>query len=159
MGSCQNSDVDRESFSPFEIDNLKNNKAPDFLLKDINGKSFKLSSFKGKVVLLNFWSTKCPPCKSEMPSFNRLYKEMKSHGLEIITVSTDKSIHDVIDYIKKKSFDFQILWDEDLVVTKLYKVFALPTTFLIDRNMIIVEKFMGDYQWTDKEIKNMVERL
>lgn len=145
--------------SPFEIDSLENSKAPDFTLRDINGRVIKLSSLNGKVVLLNFWATWCPPCKAEMPSLNRLYAEMQSSGLVVIAVSTDKSAAPVREFLGKNHLDFTVLWDEKLSVTKQYKVFSMPTTFLIDRKGMIVEKFMGEYEWTDEEIKKKIRKL
>lgn len=150
---------DDGQLSPFEIDKLEKTKAPDFTLKNLNGKDVSLSSLKGRVVLLNFFATWCPPCIIEMPSFNRLYNEMKSRGLEVVAVSTDRSIGDVKDYANKKGLNFQILFDGGRAVTRLYKVFSMPTTFLIDRNGIILEKFFGEYDWTDTEIKKKLEKL
>lgn len=145
--------------SPTEIDRLDKNKAPDFSLKDVAGQSTALSSLRGKVVLLCFWATWCPPCLSEMPAFNKLYKEMRSRGLEIVAVSADSSIVYLQDYLKKNSFDFRILHDERRTVVKQYKVFSMPTTFLIDKTGVIVEKFFGEYDWNDREIKKKIEKL
>ncbi|MEW6107951.1 MAG: TlpA disulfide reductase family protein [Nitrospirota bacterium] len=159
MGPFPSRDSGKSKDSPFEIDRLENGTAPEFDLKDINGRAFSLSSLRGRVVFLNFWATWCPPCKSEMPLFNRLYMDYKSRGFEIIAVSTDTSINYVKEYLSKNSFDFRILWDGKRDVTKKYKVFTLPTTFLIDRKGIIVEKFLGEYDWTDPEIRKKIEKL
>ncbi|MDA8432453.1 MAG: TlpA disulfide reductase family protein, partial [Nitrospiraceae bacterium] len=78
--------------SPGEIEKLDKQKAPDFTLKDLRGNHVTLSSLKGKVVLLNFWATWCPPCVAEMPELNKLYRKMASRGLEIVAVSTDSSV-------------------------------------------------------------------
>lgn len=145
--------------SPFEIEALVNSKAPDFVLRDLSGKEVSLTSLKGKVVLINFWATWCPPCKHEMPSFNKLYQEMRGKGLEILAISTDSSINLVHEYAKKNHFDFTILFDEGRKVTKQYKVFSMPTTFLVDRNGIIVEKFLGEYDWASPDIKKKIEKL
>ena len=109
MGPGSQMDSHKGPMSPFEINKLENKKAPEFSLKDINGREFTLSSLKGKVILLNFWATWCPPCKEEMPAFNRLYNDMKSHGLVVIAISTDKSMKEVKKYLSKNSFDFLIL--------------------------------------------------
>lgn len=159
MGPAKSGDAGSETISPFEIDRLVNSKAPEFILKDIYGNSHALSSLKGKVVLLNFWATWCPPCKAEMPSFNRLYREMRPRGLEIIAVSNDNAISYVKEYLTKNSFDFRVLWDENKNITKKYKVFTVPTTFLIDKQGIIVEKFLGEYTWTSPEIRKKIEKL
>ncbi len=159
MGPSPSGDKSNGRFSPFEIDGLEKNKAPDFTLKDLKGRELSLSSLKGKVVLLNFWATWCPPCKAEMPSLNRLYNDMAAHGIEIIAVSADISIDDVKKYVAKKNYDFRIVFDSDGTVYKKYKVFSLPTTFIIDRDGIIVEKFLGERDWAGPEIKNKIETL
>jgi len=134
-------------------------RAPDFLLKDLSGKNFSLSSLKGKVIILNFWSITCPPCLSEMSSLNGLHNEMKSRGLEVVAVSSDRSVGEVNDYLNKKGFHFQILMDDARAASRLYKVFSLPTTFLIDRNGFIVERFFGAYDWADPDIRKKIEKL
>jgi len=137
----------------------ENSKAPDFSLKDINGKDFTLSSLKGKVVILSFWATWCHPCKDEMPKLNKLYKEMRSMGLEIVAVSSDYSIGSLKDFIVKNSLDFSILYDEKRTVTRQYKIPYLPVTFLIDKNGVIVEKITGEFEWPSGEMKKKLEKL
>lgn len=134
-------------------------KAADFSLKDLRGNTIALSSLKGKVVLLNFWATWCPSCISEMPSLNRLYKEMKSRGLEVVAFSTDSSASGVMDFRDTHGLAFPVVMDEDREVTRLYHVFSLPTSFLIDKEGFIVEKFYGEYDWTAPEVKGKIEKL
>ncbi len=145
--------------APSEIEKLDKSRAPEFSLKDLSGRPVTLSSLKGKVVLLNFWATWCPPCISEMPVFNKLYREMRGRGLEIVAISADRSESYVRDFVSKHNLDLKVLYDADRSVTKQYKVFSMPTTFLIDKNGFIVEKFFGEYDWTDQEIKKKIERL
>lgn len=159
MGANSPAGTDEKPVSPSEIDKLDSTKAPDFTLKNGKGENISLSSFRGKVVLLNFWATWCPSCIAEMPSFNELYHEKKSEGLEVIAVSTDRSPDVAMKYVAKKGFDYTIVVDQDRQVARLFKVFSLPTTFLIDKKGIITEKFYGEYDWTDKEIKEKVNRL
>ncbi|HAK89840.1 MAG TPA: hypothetical protein DHV16_01700 [Nitrospiraceae bacterium] len=146
--------------SPFAVDKLSGQKAPDFTLKDINGNPVSLSSFKGKVVLLNFWATWCPPCKAEMPSMNRLQEKFKNRGFVIIAVSTDGRIDEPKDFITKNPVSFIVLHDSKLKVSRnLYKVFMMPTTFLIDKRGIIVEKYFGEQDWMEPEIIKEIEAL
>lgn len=147
------------SLLPSSAGAAEKQKAPDFSLKDPGGKTVALSSSKGKVVLLNFWATWCPSCVSEMPSLNKLYGEMKSRGLEIIAVSTDRSAIGVRDFREEHGLAFPVLMDEDREVTGLYHVFSLPTSFLINRKGYIVEKFFGAYDWTGQEMKEKIEKL
>lgn len=149
----------KDSFSPFEADKLLAAKAPDFSLQDADGRTVSFSSFKGKVILLNFWATWCPPCKAEMPSMNRLYNSLKKRGLEIIAVSSDLSLSNITDFLAKNRVDFPVLHDEKKTVTLQYKVFSMPTTLLIDRSGAIVEKFYGEYDWTEPEVRNKIEKL
>src|SRR4030042_5208982 len=95
-----------DGISPLNSDKIVNSKAPDFTLKDLNGKTVPLSAFRGKVVLLNFFATWCPPCRAEMPTLNKLYHALKPRGLEVIAVSTHRSINAIKDFLEKKRVDF-----------------------------------------------------
>jgi len=159
MGPNPSTGGSKDTISPLDADKTINSKAPDFTLRDLQGKSIAFSSLKGKVVLLNFWATWCPPCKAEMPAMNRLYHEIKARGFEIIAVSTDTSLSTIRDYLAKNRVDFPILHDEKKSVSKQYRVFSMPTTFLIDRNGTIVEKFYGEYDWTDSDVRKQIEKL
>ncbi len=145
--------------SPFEVDRL--NQAPAFETKDLKGARYLSSSLKGKVFLLTFWATWCPACTEEMPSLQSLSrnKTFKAHGFEIVTVSVDQSSSDTRNFLSKKGIDLLVLLDGRKVIARQFKVFSLPTTFLIDRNGMIVEKFFGEYDWTDAEILAKIEKL
>jgi peroxiredoxin len=134
-------------------------KAAAFSLKDLRGGTVSLSSMRGKVVLLNFWATWCPPCVSEMPSLNKLYQELRPRGFEVVAVSLDKSADNVREYISNKGFKFLVLMDEGNTVSRRYKVFSTPTTFLIDRKGNIIERFYGEYDWQDRDIRAKIEKL
>jgi peroxiredoxin len=159
MGPGSTSGDEKRPYSPNEINKLDRQKAPDFTLKDLKGNPVTLSSLRGKVVLLNFWATWCPPCVAEMPQLNQLYKKMGPRGLEIVAVSTDSSIGYPRDFVSKNNIAFRVLYDEDRSAVRLYKVFSMPTTFLLDKNGVIVEKFFGDYEWADPDIMKKIEHL
>ncbi len=134
--------------------------APAFTLPDINGKKVSLSDFKDKVVLLNFWATWCGPCKAEMPSLNNLSTTFKNEGFVVLAISIDPSDKPVRSFVLEKGITFPVLMDPDKeVYFDLYAIFALPTSFLIDRNGIIVEKIMGDREWDSPEMKDKVLRV
>jgi len=146
--------------SPFAGDKLINRQAPEFALKDVNGSPVSLSSYKGSVVLLNFWATWCPPCREEIPSLNKLSRQLKNRKFSIIAVSTDRSVSDVREFLKKNPLDYIVMVDYSLSVSKpLYKVFMLPTSFLIDKKGLIVEKYYGGENWTDPEVVRKIESL
>ncbi len=84
---------------------------------------------------------------------------MKSRGLEVIAVSTDRSAVSVRDFRDNHGLAFPVVMDEDREVTRLYHVFSLPTSFLINKKGLIVEKFFGAYDWTGQEMKEKIEKL
>ncbi len=119
------------------------NAAPDFEFKALDGKSYSISSFKGKVILLDFWATWCPPCRTEFPHFVELHNEYKDKGLVIIGCSLDKTQGPVEEFAKKNNVEF-ILTMCNNTHTELYGgVKGIPTTFIIDRQGNIVEKIVG----------------
>jgi len=117
--------------------------APDFTLADLSGHSVSLSGFKGQVVLLNFWATWCPPCKLEMPTLQQHSVDYKDQGLVVVGVEAGEPKADVQDFANNLRLTFPILPDEKATVTDMYRVTALPTTFIIDRQGIIVQQAMG----------------
>lgn len=128
--------------------------APDFTLADAHGKKVSLSEFRGKVVVLNFWATWCGPCEAEMPSLNNLYKEFKSKGLVVIAISVDPTTATVLSFITEKKLAFPVLLDKNKeVYFDNYAVMGLPTTFIIDRNGVLVEKIMGEQEWDSSKMR------
>lgn len=144
---------------PFGIDKLA--RAPEFELKDLNGTRFISSSLRGKVFLLNFWAAWCPSCIAEMPSLQTLARDraLKARGFEVIAVYVDQSASEAKSLLRKKAPELFVLIDGNKTVARQFKVFSLPTTLLIDKNGVIIEKFFGEYDWTDKEIREKIERL
>jgi len=145
--------------SPWGIDELIGKRAPEFTLKDLNDKTVSLSSLRGKVVLINFWATWCPPCRAEMSSLNNLHKEYKNNGFSVIAVSSDRSISSVRDFLSKKPVDLPVLMDSDSKVSRQFKVFSLPTSFLLDKNGVIVQKFLGEEEWDSPEMKKKIKEM
>jgi peroxiredoxin len=145
--------------SPWGIDELVGKKAPEFSLKDMNEKTVSLSSFKGNVVIVGFWATWCPPCRGEMPSLNKLYRELRNRGLVILAVSTDRSVSSVKDFLGKTPVDFPVLMDSDSKVSRQFKVFSLPTTFLLDKNGAIVQRYLGEEEWDSPKIREKITTL
>lgn len=118
--------------------------APDFTLKDADGKSVKLSDYRGKVVLLNFWATWCGPCQLEIPWFIDFEQQYQSQGLEIIGVSMDDEGWPVIKpFVASHKMNYRVLLGNDSV-TQLYGgIDSLPTTFLIDRQGRVAKVHVG----------------
>ncbi len=122
--------------------------APDFTLTDMQGQQVSLSQFRGKIVILNFWATWCPPCVEEMPSMEQLYREFKDQDLVVLAVNVESSGQEAVsEFLAKKSYSFKILLDPDAETQNTYGVFRLPESFLIDRNGVVVEKVIGGRNW------------
>lgn len=122
----------------------KRNPAPDFILTDANGRKVKLSEFKGKVVLLNFWATWCGPCKLEIPWFVDFEKRYKDQGFAVLGVSMDEDGWEAVKpYIEAKQVNYRVMVATEEVAQKYGGVDALPTTFIIDREGRIVSTHIG----------------
>ncbi|MDR0676842.1 MAG: TlpA family protein disulfide reductase [Elusimicrobiota bacterium] len=133
--------------------------APDFELKDIYGKNFKLSNFIGKVIILDFWATWCPPCQEEIPGFNKLYEEYKLQGLEIVGVSLDsKDVSVVKKFANEYAIKYHLVMGNDQIAKNYGGITAIPTTFIIDKNGNIVNKHIGfvSKESFEKEIKKLL---
>lgn len=121
--------------------------APDFTLSQINHnndlESIQLSDLKGKGVMLNFWATFCKPCESEMPYMEELYADYKDKGIEILAVNLAESELSVNRFIDKYDLSFPVPHDTKGVVSDLYKVGPIPTSYFINPEGEIVEKIEG----------------
>jgi peroxiredoxin len=116
--------------------------APEFTLSARDERAFSLADDRGKVVVLAFWATWCPPCRAEMPTFAKLQKEMASHGVAIVPIANDDPSK-AEDFLTKKKLDIWSLTDVDRRVSTLYGANALPKTFVLDRNGIVVNAILG----------------
>jgi peroxiredoxin len=139
--------------------------APDFILRGLNGKTVRLSSLRGKkAVLLNFWATWCPPCRSEMPTMEKIYREYESRGLEILAVSIDSGPESVAAVAVEKfmvelELTFPALLDPRMEVATRYKLLGLPMTVLIDRRGTIRGVEVGYRDWSSAESRKKIESL
>ena len=116
--------------------------APEWQLQDLNGKAVKLSDYRGKVVILNFWATWCAPCKAELPSFIELQKKYENKGMTFIGLSADQEPKVVPPFIKAKGINYPVLIATPAVISA-YEAQALPTTYLIDSKGNIIDKHVG----------------
>ena len=118
--------------------------APDFTLEALDGKPVKLSDFRGKAVLLNFWATWCGPCKVEMPWFVDLQKQYGPQGLQIIGIAMDDSGKDTIEkFAKEMGVNYTIVQGKEAIGDAYGGIPGLPTTFFIDRNGRVIDSSAG----------------
>ncbi len=116
--------------------------APAFTLMDLNGKSVSLADFRGKVVVLDFWATWCPPCKKEIPDFIDLQKAYGSKGVQFVGVALDEP-YKVKAFAEQNGINYTILFGNDAIAAKYGGIDGIPTTFVIDKKGKIVNRFEG----------------
>ena len=126
-----------------EVGEVLKDKAPDFKLKDIKGNEFTLSDYAGKVIVLNFFATWCPPCRKEMPAFNEIAKEHKK-DVEIIAINIGReSLPKVIEFANRYKLEFTIALDNGTASDAYGPINAIPVTVLINREFKISKRYIG----------------
>jgi thiol-disulfide isomerase/thioredoxin len=123
--------------------------APDFDLPLLSGNErFVLSEKRGRVVLVNFWATWCKPCEEEMPSMERLYRELAPAGFEMVAVSVDQDPADVEKFRERVGVTFPIALDPSQEVSALYQTQGFPESLLVDQEGRILERYVGPREWS-----------
>jgi peroxiredoxin len=134
--------------------------APDFSLRDLDGNVRRLASFRGRVVLVSFWATWCPPCRTEMPLMEALYQAYKEHDFEVVAVASDVQGAEVVQpFVTQLHLSFTTLLDTTGQVTRLYGVTSLPTTYLLDREGRLVTVAIGSHDWAKAEARALIMSL
>jgi len=118
-----------------------------------------LADHRGKVVVLNFWATWCPPCVEEMPSLVELQQRLKDKGVIVLAVSLDADEAAYHKFLKDHGVNLITVRDPDLKSSNLYGTFKYPETYIIDRNGILRRKFIGAVNWNDPEVMSFLEKL
>ena len=137
--------------------------APDFTLRNFNGKEVNLSDYRGKLVLLNFMATWCHWCQKEMPHLQKLYDQFKDKDFVIVVVFTDRGgAKAVVPFMKESGYTFSIssgLLDPTGEVSYMYRITGTPTSFILDREGKIIGWGIGYREWSSKEARDLVEKL
>jgi peroxiredoxin len=134
--------------------------APDFTLEDTEGNKVTLSALRGKVILVNFWATWCPPCKEEMPSMEKLNQIMADEDFVMLAINADENGRAVVpDFLKKNPHDFTVLYDDQGAVKQDYGVYKLPESFIINKGGTIVEKVAGAIDWASPQTVAYLKNL
>jgi peroxiredoxin len=132
--------------------------AKAFALNDLDGNKVELQSFRGKVVLLNFWGSRCPPCVAALPEVEILSKDFKDKGLVALGVDGE-SAQVAREFVKNKGYSFATLIDEGKEVSRKYEVFSTPHFFIIDRKGKIKWRMEGHGPSDGSSLRNAVERV
>lgn len=133
--------------------------APEFALKDADGKEHKLSDFKGKVVLLNFWATWCPPCVQELPSLNSIHERFRDRGLVVVGISVDEDKEAYQKFLQQRGVTFPTARDPEQTVNSRYGTTKFPESYLIDREGYVRREYVGPEDWERPEIVNYLSSL
>jgi len=131
----------------------------DFTLPSLSGETRSLSSYKRKVVLLNFWATWCPPCRAEMPSMEKLYSSFKGKDFEILAVNLQEDPKTVKDFVTKNGYTFPILLDSEGRTGSVYGVRGIPTTYVIDKEGFVLGGSVGGKEWDGVEVIEAIGAL
>jgi len=123
-------------------------RAPAFELEDLAGDRHRLSDFAGKVVVLNFWATWCPPCVTEMPSLQRLADDLGPEGLEVVAVSVDERYADIEPFVAEHGLRFLVLHDSGKRVSRRYEVLQYPETWIVGRDGRLASHIVGARDWS-----------
>ncbi|WP_447973572.1 peroxiredoxin family protein [Nitrospira sp. Kam-Ns4a] len=132
--------------------------APDFSLADLQGRTQSLSSFRGKIVLINFWATWCKPCTTEMPAMQAMYDRLRDQNFVVLAVNELEDEAKVREHIQTYRHTFPVLLDHDNRVANQYGVFGLPVSVFVDENGVVQEYIKGGLL-TEQKIQEVVSRI
>lgn len=133
--------------------------APDFTLPRLSGGTISMKELRGRPVLVNFWTSWCLPCRSEMPSLDKLYREYRDRGFVVIGVSLDRSPDVVRQFVKETDVTFPIVLDPDWHVADRFRVLGLPGTFVVGPDGDVRAFGFGPREWDSALARTMVETL
>jgi peroxiredoxin len=133
--------------------------APDFTLQGEDGKTYRLSDYRGKVVVLNFWATWCPPCRYEMPSMERAHKKLQGEKIVLLAINVGESEDGVFEFTGQYPVTFPLLLDTEGAIIRKYPVIGLPTTFVIDPRGVVTYRAVGGREWDDEQLLAQLRKL
>lgn len=133
--------------------------APNFSIVTEHGKTVTRSDFGGKLLVLNFWASWCPPCITELPSLNQFATEYASQGVVVLGVSIDKNEHLYKNFLTQRQVAFDTARDPEANISASYGTFQIPETYLIDRNGKVLEKVISNMDWMDPQFLARVKGM
>ncbi len=133
--------------------------APEFVLQDMTGKQYALSDYRGRVVVLNFWASWCPPCVEEMPSMQRAADKLAEHDIPILGIGAGETRESVTRFLESTPVGFPLLLDSNLKVMETWSIPSLPVTLVIDPQGRIALVALGGREWDSPEILEQIIAL
>jgi peroxiredoxin len=133
--------------------------APDFALPDTNGRLHRLSDYRGKTVIINFWATWCPPCREEIPSMNRAWQQLRQEDVVMLAINMGEDEDTIFLFTADYPAEFPLLLDRDGAVIARWPVKGLPTTFIIAPDGSLAYRAIGGRAWDDDEILDTLRAL
>lgn len=133
--------------------------APSFAIRTDDGRTISPTNFGGKLLVLHFWATWCPPCVTEFPSLNAFQKQFAGDGVVVLGVSVDQNAKAYRDFLKRMHTSFSTARDPDARISSDYGTFQYPETYIINRDGKVVEKIISNTDWSDPERINVIRAL
>lgn len=130
--------------------------ATDFQLPDLDGKPHRLSDYRGKMVLINFWATWCKPCRKEMPAIDKVDKQLKEKGLVVLAVHVGPSLDNIKKFLTTTPVGLKLLIN-DAIGLPGWRVTGLPVTYLVDREGRLIAWALGERQWDSTQMIQFLE--
>ncbi|MDR0485573.1 MAG: TlpA family protein disulfide reductase [Elusimicrobiota bacterium] len=127
-------------------------KAPEFSLQDLDGKTVKLSDFKGKTVFIDFWAIWCPPCRESIPAVAELHKKTSNNpAIVVISINLGDKKSKILDFMKSRRLNYPILLDEKSAVARDYQISAIPSFIIIGKDGNLLKRYTGFFQGISRE--------
>jgi len=135
-------------------------RAPEFRLLSLDGRTVDLSTYRGRVVMVHFWATWCPPCVEEIPTLESLYRAYFGKDLEVLAVSVDKGGAGAVgQFMQKNRFALPVLLNPDQSVARAYGTFKFPETYLVDREGVVHRKIIGAVDWMSPAAQQIIQAM
>ena len=133
--------------------------APELSLLDLEGARHHMGDYRGRVVIVNFWATWCPPCREEMPSMQRAYEKLREEGIEMLAVNIGEDEDTIFAFTADYPVEFPLLMDLDSTTIQSWPVKGLPTTFVVDPQGRLAYRAIGGREWDDPGLLSTVRGL
>jgi peroxiredoxin len=133
--------------------------APDFILPDTAGKLHRLSDYRGRPVIINFWATWCPPCREEIPSMNRAWRRLREEGVVMLAINVGEDEDTIFVFTADYPAEFPLLLDRSGEVIGQWPVKGLPTSYVIAPDGTLAYRAIGGREWDDEKLLELIRRL